>query len=189
MADLRRPQHNDVDLLLVNARLRDELEPFFDEAITRLNVEAVPTNVENAYLESMLAWERAPVLPISRWFEPELRLPPPQTLDDQGLHDLLWDTIQKLFDKRIVLEFTDHLTDRQLYSLIYRDILPSQEKKIESSDRYLHWDCASLGEDMETWLRYYATEEDRCDWSDEWGAPLPPTEIPPYPRQLPRRPL
>src|SRR5688572_13097724 len=101
MADLRRPQHNDVDLLLVNAQLRDELEPFFDEAITRLNVEAVPTNVENAYLESMLAWERAPVLPISRWFEPELRLPPPQTLDDQRLHDLLWDTIQRLFDKRI----------------------------------------------------------------------------------------
>jgi hypothetical protein len=154
-----------------------------------MNVDAVPTNVENAYLESMLAWERAPVLPIARWFEPELRLPSPQSLDDLQLHEVLWETIQKLYDKRVVLEFTDHLSDRQLYSLIYRDILPAQEKKIDSTDRYLHWDCASLGEDMDTWLRYYASEEERCDWSDEWHTPLPPTEVPPFPRQLPRGPL
>jgi hypothetical protein len=46
--------------------------------------------------------------------------------------------VQLLFEQRIVLDFTDHLTDRQLYTLIYRDILPSPEKKIDNLSSYLH---------------------------------------------------
>jgi hypothetical protein len=188
MSEIHFNRADDVDHLMRNAQLRDELEPFFDESIMRLNVQDLPTALENEYLASMLAWERAPVLPIAQWFQPELRLPPPDTLDDTVLHDRLWDTVQKLFDRRIVLDFTDHLSDRQLYCLIYRDILPSPEKKIESSQHYLHWDCADAGGDPEIWLRYYASEEDREHWAES-GEPLPPTEPPPYPRQLPRRPL
>ncbi len=179
---------DEVDQLLLNARLRDELEPFFDESILRLNIQDMPTPVENEFLASMLAWERAPVVPIGQWFEPALRLPPPDTLDDAALHDLLWDAIQKLFDKRIVLDFTDHLSDRQLYCVIYRDILPSPEKKIDSSQNFLHWDCADAGGDPEVWLRYYASPQEREHWAEQ-GEPLPPCEPPPYPRRLPQQPL
>src|SRR5262245_20903939 len=142
MSEYHRPQPDEVDHLLRNAQLRDELEPYYDESINQLNVAELPTPVENEYLASMLAWERAPVLSIARWFTPELRLPHPDTLNDEQLYDLLWETIQKLFDQRIVLDFTDHLSDRQLYCVIYRDILPSPEKKIDSTENYLHWDCA-----------------------------------------------
>ena len=45
----------------------------------------------------MLAWERAPALPISRWFEPQLTLPPPDKLDDDVISTLLYDTIDRLF--------------------------------------------------------------------------------------------
>ena len=172
-----------------NAQLRDELEPFLDDSISQLNVGELPTRVENEYLASMLAWERAPVLPICEWFQPHLQLPRPETLTDEQLHDILWDTIQKLYDRRIVLDFTDHLSDRQLYCLIFRDILPSPEKKLERSDNFLHWDCADAGGDPEVWLRYYASEEDRRSWIESGDGPLPPTEPPPYPRHLPRRPL
>lgn len=188
MSDSGLTRPDEVEHLLRNAQLRDELEPFFDESITRLNIQDLPTPLENEYLASMLAWERAPVVPIAQWFEPELQLPHPDGLDQQALHDILWDTIQKLFDKRIVLDFTDHLSDRQLYCLVYRDILPSPEKKIDSLVHYLHWDCADAGGDPEVWLRYYASDEDRRNWA-EAGEPLPPPEPPPYPRQLPRRPL
>lgn len=184
---LRSP--DEVEQLLVNAQLRDELEPFLDDSITGLNLEDVPTKVENEYLRSMLAWERAPMLPISRWFEPELHLPAPDTLDDEQLHERLWDTVQKLYDQRIVLEFTDHLSDRQLYTLIYRDILPAYEKRIEESQHYLHWDCADAGGDTEVWLRYYASDEDRQTWAETTDGELPLSEEPPYPRDLPRRPL
>jgi hypothetical protein len=178
----------EIDALMRNAELRDALEPFFDDAILHIDAREVPTEVENEYLASMLAWERAPVLPIAEWFEPKLVLPAPDTLNDEQLHDQLWDVVQKLYDKRIILDFTDHLTDRQLYCLVFRDILPSPEKKIASGRSYLHWDCSDASGDPETWLRYYAGNEDREHWAAEFEGELPPSEEPPYRRALPREP-
>ncbi len=191
MATNHKPLPDEVEHLLRNAELRDELEPYFDESIRRVNVDELPTPVENEFLASMLAWERAPVLPISQWFDPELQLPRPDRLDSDQLHERLWQAIHQLFERRIVLDFTDHLSDRELYCLIYRDILPCREKKIDVPDNYLHWDCADVGGDATTWLRYYATEEERRAWIEdvEFDEPLPAAEKPPYPRLLPRRPL
>src|SRR5262245_56201379 len=103
MSTNQKPLPDEVEHLLRNAELRDELEPFFDESTRCVNVEELPTPVENEFLASMLAWERAPVLPILQWFQPELKLPHPDSLDNSALHALLWETIQKLFSKRIVL--------------------------------------------------------------------------------------
>lgn len=179
----------DVDLLLQNARLRDELEPFYDESIALLNQGELPMQEENEYLASMLAWERAPVVPIAQWFEPELRLAPPAAVDDRDLAELLQRVVERLFRKRVVLDFTDHLSDRQLYTLIYRDILPAPEKKLNRTNAYLHWDCAGVADNPEVWLRYYASEEERQAWAEVNDQPLPATEALPYPRKLPRRPL
>ena len=101
------------------------------------------------------------------------------------MHEQLWDTIQKLFDQRIVLDFTDHLSDRELYTLIYRDILPSLEKKIESEGNYLHWDCADMGDDPQIWLRYYASEADRQNWAEDFPGPIPDARILPTPARCP----
>jgi hypothetical protein len=189
MSTNRKPLPDEVEHLLRNAELRNELEPYFDESIGCVNVEELPTPIENEFLASMLAWERAPVLPIAKWFDPELVLPHPDTLSEETLHALLWETIHRLYERRIVLDFTDHLSDRELYCLIYRDILPCSEKKIDSLANYLHWDCADVGGDPTTWLRYYASQEERMAWATDLPEPLPPSEEPPYRRQLPRRPL
>jgi hypothetical protein len=189
MSHFEKTHSDDVEHLLRNAQLRDELEPLFDESIGRINAASMPTPVENKFLESMLEWERAPMLPISKWFEPELKLPRPDSLSHQQLQALLRDTVRRLFEQNIVLDFTDHLTDVQLYGLIYRDILPSHEKKIPRAGNYLHWDCARLDEDAQAWLRYYATEEERREWSEEFNEPLPPHEDPPYRRNLPKAPM
>ena len=180
---------DEVDQLLLNARLRDELEPYLDESIELVNVRNMPTRDENEFLASMLEWERAPVLPISHWFSPELNPPASESLDDQQLNTLLWDTIHKLFSKRIVLDFTHHLSDRELYLLICRDILPSLEKRIERTRTYLHWLCLDPENDVDVWLRYYATEEERIGWASESGERLPPAEMPPHPRKVPRGPM
>src|SRR5688572_28772642 len=90
------PQSEEVDELLLNARLRDELEPFLDESVHILDCRRLPTSDENEFLAQMLAWERAPVLPIAKWFEPELALPPPDQLSDEQLHKLLSETIERL---------------------------------------------------------------------------------------------
>ncbi len=188
MAESRYSASSELDELLRNAELRDELEPYYDESISRVSVQRLPLAVENEYLASMLAWETAPIVPIFRWFEPELRPPRPSALNDADLHEILWDLIYKLYEKRIVLDFTDHLSDRELYTLIYRHILPAREKKIDARTGFLHWDCASVGGDPEVWLRYYASEEERQAWAETYRQPLPPAEIPAYPRAMPGEP-
>jgi hypothetical protein len=177
----------EVDQLLLNARLRDELEPFLDESVDVLACKQLPTDAENEFLASMLAWERAPALPIAEWFDPPLRLPPPEKLGDDELRRLLYEVIEQLSTQRIYLELTDHLSDRQLYCLIARDILPSHEKKLDLPGNYLNWRCLDVDLDPETWLMYYATEEEREAWAEENLQIPPPTCPPPYPRHLPRR--
>ena len=187
-------QFDEVDHLLRNAELRDQIEPYVDEAICRVNVQAFSTAKENEFLASMLAWERAPVLPINAWFEPPLSMPRPDDFStelegEDALHKVLWETIYRLFEKRIVLEFTDHLSDRELYQLIFRDILPSEEKKIADIDSYLHWDCADASRNPEIYLRYYASDQERLEWEDEHGYLATQRIRAPFPRQLPKKPL
>lgn len=187
MVSPQRPRSQDeVDQILLNARLRDELEPFVDESLDLLNSRCMSTPAENEYLESMLEWERAPVLPISHWFQPELKLPSPESLDDGQIHQLLWYAIDRLYDKHIILDFTEHLSNRELYCLIYRDILPSPEKKLDRENAYIHWHCIDVNDQPDIWLRYYASQEEREIWQNETLGTLPPAEIPPYPRRMPR---
>ena len=177
---------SEIDLLMDNARLRDEIEPFLDESLYVVDLDRMSTDHENEYLASMLAWERAPVLPISHWFEPELVMLPHETLADNELKQQLYQIIGRLFEKNITLAMTEHLSDRQLYSLIARDILPSQEKRVPTSDSCLRWQCIDPVLEEETWLRFYATADDREAWSDETGLKLPPRESLPFPRKLPQ---
>ncbi|RLS34009.1 MAG: hypothetical protein DWH79_05810 [Planctomycetota bacterium] len=186
----RHPEPQEVDCLLHNAELRDAIEPYLDEAIFEIDFRGLPTAAENRFLESMLAWERAALEPIARWFSPPLALQPACTLDDDQVHQRLWETIDRLFDKRIVLDFTDHLSDRELYSLIRRDILPTAVKRVEIPDNFVHWDCsAAESEEPTIWLVFYATDAERTQWSLEEGRAAPPRQVPPYPRALPTAPV
>ena len=181
----------DVDEILRNAELRSELEPYFDESISRIDVQQISLHYENEYLAAMLEWEQAPVLPICRWFDPELRPPHSSQINDKKLSKILDDLIECLYEKNIVLDFADHLSDRELYDLICRSILPSREKKIDVRYGALHWDCSYIGGDGDptTWLTYYASDEDREDWAERYGLPLPGKELPLYPRCLPQSPF
>ena len=56
MSDPSRSVFDEVELLMDNARLRDELEPYVDEAVSGATATRMPLRVENEYLASMLAW-------------------------------------------------------------------------------------------------------------------------------------
>ena len=182
-SETRRPAVDEVDLLLANARLRDELEPYRDESIDDPSVTRMSLRTENEYLTSMLAWERAPALPIASWFTPVLELPSPDALDDETLSALLADTIARLFSEKVVLRYTDHLSDRELYKIIYRDILPACEKKVELPGKFLEWRCI---EDNDTWLRFYANAIERRRFQEEHDVDIPPNEKPKFKRNLPQ---
>ncbi len=184
------PDPDEVDCLLRNAELRDAIEPYLDESISELDLDRLPTRVENRFLESMLAWEQAPLETVARWFQPVLALQPACTLDDGRLHDRLWETIERLFEKRIVLDFTDHLSDRELFTLIRRDILTAVVKRVDLPDNYVHFDCSASDDgDMWTWLTYYASDEEREAWGEDTGREPPPRRVPAHPRALPVAPV
>ncbi|MGL6225205.1 MAG: hypothetical protein ACRC10_01105 [Thermoguttaceae bacterium] len=180
---------DEIDDLIRNAELWTELEPYYDEAISRVDVRHLSLKLENEFLASMLDWETAPIVPVYRWFEPEMRLPNPDPLNDEDLHSILNDTVLKLFEKKIILDFTDHLSDRELYRLICLDILPSREKKLDNRNNYIHWDCSHAGGNPNIWLTYYASDEDRECWADVYRQPLPPKKVPVYHRDWPQDPL
>ena len=182
MSETSRRAVDEVDLLLANARLRDELEPYRDESIDDPSVSRMPLRTENEYLASMLAWERAPALPIASWFTPVLEIPSPDSLSDETISVVLWETIHRLYSQNVVLRFTDHLSDRELYKIIYRDILPCCEKKVELPGKYLEWRCI---EDNDTWLRFYADAVDRRRYQEEYDVDIPPSETPKHARNLP----
>jgi hypothetical protein len=184
------PDPEEVECLIRNGELRTAIEPYLDESIWEIDFRGLPTPVENRFLESMLAWELAPLAPIARWFDPPLALQPASTLDDEQLRDRLWRVVEQLYAKRIVLDFTDHLSDRELYALIRRDILPATVKQVDLPDNYFHWDCSATEDgDPTVWLAYYASDEERETWRLEEGRDLPPRQVPPYPRALPAAPV
>jgi hypothetical protein len=186
----RHPDPEEVECLIRNGELRTAIEPYLDESIWEIDFHGLPTPVENRFLESMLAWELAPLMPIARWFDPALALQPACTLDDEQVRERLWLVIERLFSKRVVLDFTDHLSDRELYALIRRDILPATVKHVDLPDNYFHWDCSAVaGDDRTAWLTYYASDEEREAWRLEEGRDPPPRAVPPYPRALPTAPV
>jgi len=180
-SETSRGMVDEVDLMIANARLRDELEPYRDDSIDS-SAGRMSLRTENEYLASMLAWERAPALPISSWFDPPLPSPTPDSLDDDQLRELLSDIVVRLYSQKIVLRCTDHLSDRELYTIVIRDILPCCEKRVEVPGKYLEWRCI---EDNDTWLRYYASAVDRRRFQEEYDVELPPSETPPHRRKLP----
>ncbi|MDO4575416.1 MAG: hypothetical protein Q4D98_09425 [Planctomycetia bacterium] len=186
MVQLKKLPSDEVDAMIRNAELRSELEPYQDDSIDQLTQSRrIPLDVENEYLEMMLAWEEAPVLPIAQWFNPPLQPKDPDSLTPRELAVELHRLVYLLYGKQLVLDFTDHLSDRELYLLICRDILPSKEKMLAIRNGYLHWDCAGMGESQETWLRYYALDEERELWEEMNGRTAPAHQDPPYPREMP----
>ncbi len=182
----RHPEPEEIECLIRNGELRTAIEPYLDESVWEIDFRSLPTEAENRFLESMLAWELAPLAPVARWFDPPLAMQPACTLDEDQLRERLWEVIERLHAKRIVLDFTDHLSDRDLYSLIRRDILPAKLKLVDLPDNYVHWDCSASDDgDPTAWLTYYASDEEREDWRLEEGRDPPPRAVPSHPRSLP----
>lgn len=188
MIEVKRIPPEELNAMLRNAELRNELEPYYDESISQVELSQLSLTQENEYLASMLAWETAPSLPIFQWFSPPLMPASLRGMTAAKLREELWGLIAHLYAKQIVLDFTDHLSDEELYLLICHEILPCREKMIEVRNGYLHWDCAGINENQDTWLTYYATEEEREAWEDINETAAPPQCQPPYPRNLPGEP-
>ncbi|MDR3688691.1 MAG: hypothetical protein P4L46_04870 [Fimbriimonas sp.] len=109
----------------------------------------------------------------------------PDTLSDEDLSRSLTDLIWSLGDLQVFIEDTDHLSDRELYNELLDYCDEQTVCFVGIPDAATHWSpIGSYGpEDVQIWLRYYASPERRAEHVVECpNEPLPPSEIPPYPR-------
>src|SRR5215813_1876926 len=99
----------------------------------------------------------------------QLRIEPPnpKKLTDAQLTAKLWEIIRALLGQSVVLCNTDHLSDRELYALLWSETL--RNEFVISSHYTLHIDMTKTGADggMPVYLKYYATEAQRKMYS-EW---------------------
>ncbi len=177
---------------------RDDQEDRIDELRKR---------AEQASAGKMMTWESDALLPEEReqfWrrvveyetapstthlqqlAEAGLELPEPDALDDEKLSSTLWEVIGALARLRVFIDQTDHLSNRELYTLLWRDVLRDDIPVLpDDPGSAWHVNLLAGASDADTalYLKYYADDE----WRQHWLAmfpdyTMPAHEDPPYDR-------
>jgi hypothetical protein len=169
------------------AELKRQAEELVGEKMVEGEMEDTPPEVAEQFWERVVAYENAPwTTNFKQLEESGMQLPAPETLDDEQLTRKLWELIQRLALLRIFLDETDHLSERELYTLLWSDMLREETKAVTlDEDSACH--MSPLGgcseEDTQLYLKYYADVEWRCDWQKEHPEEtLPDHEDPRYDR-------
>jgi hypothetical protein len=142
---------------------------------------------EEAFLEHILFMEGVGEQPLFDALERGgIQLPPAASMDDERLKTKLWEVINAMALLGNYLERTDHLSDRQLYELLWTELLREPASICPNNpNAACHIDilggCSE--EDLMLNLKYYADEEERFDWAEEFhGCIIPPHEPLPFDR-------
>ena len=173
----------------------------FNEATERARQKAVAAGASASELEDgswmyRIGWADLPVtcpfeqLAFGGWTPVPVEDLPDDSdpLAADEVHAALWNLLQRLADEQVFFYQTNHLSDRDLYELIVEELLwcygPQPPAEAGFSQTF---DCAE-DSDNETFLRFYADDEERAEWLAAWGDPLPPKEAPRFDRddRLPR---
>lgn len=114
-----------------------------------------------------------------------ISIPDERELDDAALHAKLWEILHGMAAIAMVVESTDHLSDRELYRWLVTDGLCEETfLPLPGTGGTCH--TSPIGgcseEDNEIYLRYYADDEERERWQNDFGEALPPKEKAPYDR-------
>jgi hypothetical protein len=115
-----------------------------------------------------------------------IRLPQPADLDDAQLQAKLWEVIKGMALLGCYLSNTDHLSDRQLYEMLWTDVLRDPTSVCpDNPNAACHIDILGgcSDEDIQLRIKYYADEEERLDWAAQFPDDiLPEHEALPYDR-------
>lgn len=146
-----------------------------------------PPEVEEGFWNYVVAWEEAPeTTHFKQLKEAGVTLPAPDSLDDAELSLKLWEVIDKLATFRAFLHETNHLSDRELYTLLWSDILREETKDltfVEGTNCQIPLLGSGSEEDTDLYLKFYADDDYRKSWLKEFPeAEMPQHVDPPYDR-------
>ena len=167
-------------------KLRQEINEVTGEEFLTGNAEECTPELEEGFLEHVLALEtHGFVRPFDVLVRDGFSLPPPEELDDASLPKKLQELVDELARRRLFLERTNHLSDRELYSWLWKDARREELMGFGLPFGNCHLDvlggCSE--EDLILAMRYYSDEEERTRWAAEFpDFPMPPRERPPFDR-------
>ena len=172
---------NDVDREIRIEKMKRELEELAGGEMFSGSIEAVPLKLEEMFLQQALAYERADLdTNFNRLVQRGISLPPPAELDDASGSAKLAEVIGELAELRCFLHDTDHLSDRELYDWLWSSGLREDTPDISGMpDAAWHTSPIGAGNDEDTaiWLKYYADEDERRRWHDNFpDDPIPAHE-------------
>lgn len=167
-------------------KLRQEIKEVTGEEFLTGKAEECAPELEEAFLEHVLELEtHGFVRPFDILARDGFILPPPEELDDAALPRKLRELIAELARRRLFLERTNHLSDRELYAWLWKDALREELMGFGLPFGNCHLDVLGgcCEEDIITDMRYYADEEERAQWAADFpDFPMPPREKPPFDR-------
>jgi hypothetical protein len=157
-----------------------ELPPdFFDTVLKNLMkmIEEEDSEEEITIGEILLERQKLKVLPLKE-------IPPAKVSEE--LNKL----IHGLAGIRYYLDYSDHLSDAELYDLLVCNLLTETIRRPHpKSQSVVPVDVSRMGTPQEPytdmqWLKFYADEFDRAEWLENNEGELPPRAEPQYERSL-----
>jgi len=149
--------------------------------------DTLPPEQREQFWRRVVEFETAP---LTNYFqqltEGGMELPEPEAADDEQLASKLSEVICGLARIGVFISQTDHLSDRELYTLLWRDVLREETPMLgDYPGSACLVDLLGTGSEMDTYLylKYYADEEWRRRWlADFPDYVMPAHENPPYDR-------
>jgi hypothetical protein len=169
------------------AELKRQAEELAGGKMVEGEMDETPPEVAEQFWEQVVAYEKAPwTTNFKQLEESGMELPGPETLNDEQITKKLWEVIRGLALLRVFLDETNHLSDRELYTELWSDML-REEVKAMPPDPDGAYHLSPLGgcseEDMQLQMKYYADENWRRQWQKDFpDFVMPEHKDPPYDR-------
>ena len=170
------------------AELKRQAEELTGGKMVEGQINETPPEVAEGFWQHVVDYEKAPwTTNFKQLEEAGMELPAPETLNnDEQVTKKLWEVIHGLTLLRVFLYDTNHLSDRELYTELWSGMLREEVKAMPPDDDGAYH-LSPLGgcgeEDIQLQMKYYADEEWRRHWLEDFpDYAMPDHEDPPYDR-------
>ena len=141
---------------------------------------------DREFERKMILFEEGPTTTnFDQLVEQGIELPAPDAIPDSQIRAKLWETIDALVRVRVFLDHTNHLSDRELYSKLWHEVLREETAAIDEIGFWSHVSLVrpDVEPDLTVYLKYYLDEQGRLDWAKDFPEdPMPDREELPYDR-------
>ena len=157
--------------------LKQQAEQAAGSEMTAWESDTLSAGQREQFWRRVVDYETAPTTNhFQQLTEAGLKLVDPEATDDGELTSKLWEVIAALARIQVFITSTNHLSDRELYTLLWRVTLREEIPMLPDDRGFWHVSLLGDGGDRDTYLylKYYADQ----DMREQWLADFPDDDMP-----------